>query len=79
MLGALLARSAINALKERLDYREFGGAPLLGVNGIVIIAHGRSDPYALRHAIRVAKHAAENHLSEAISLGIKEFAKTNGS
>lgn len=79
MLGALLARSAINALKERLDYREFGGAPLLGVNGIVIIAHGRSDPYALRHAIRVAKHAAENHLAESIASGIREFVNTNGS
>ena len=78
MLGALLAKSAIDALKERLDYREFGGAPLLGVNGIVIIAHGRSDPYALRHAIRVAKHAAENQLSEAITSGIREFVNTNG-
>ncbi len=72
MLGALLARSAFKALKQRLDYREFGGGPLLGVNGVVIIAHGRSDAYAIRNAIRVAKQAAEKNLVTVIEQGLGE-------
>jgi glycerol-3-phosphate acyltransferase PlsX len=56
-----------------LDYREFGGGPLLGVNGVVIVAHGRSDAYAIRNAIRVAKQAAENNIVQAIAQGLAEF------
>lgn len=78
LLGALLARGAIRALRTKLDYREFGGGPLLGVNGVVIVAHGRSDPYAIRHAIRVAKQAAENNIVEAIGSGIETFVPING-
>jgi glycerol-3-phosphate acyltransferase PlsX len=78
LLGALLARGAIKALRAKLDYREFGGGPLLGVNGVVIVAHGRSDPYAIRHAIRVAKQAAENRIVEAIGSGVEEFVSVNG-
>ncbi len=78
LVGALLARSAIKAFRARLDYREFGGGPLLGVNGVVIVAHGRSDPYALRHAIRVAKQAAENNLVNAIASGLGESLGDNG-
>ena len=78
LLGALLARGAIKALRTKLDYREFGGGPLLGVNGVVIVAHGRSDPYAIRHAIRVAKQAAENQLVETIRNGLTEFVSMNG-
>ena len=61
-----------------MDYREFGGGPLLGVNGVVIVAHGRSDPYAIRHAIRVAKQAAENKIIESIQSGVTEFVSVNG-
>jgi glycerol-3-phosphate acyltransferase PlsX len=78
LLGALLARSAIKAFRAKLDYREFGGGALLGVNGVVIIAHGRSDPYAIRHAIRVAKQAAEHKIVEAIEKGLKESVSING-
>ena len=78
MLGALLARGAIKALRSKLDYREFGGGSLLGVNGVVIIAHGRSDPYAVRHAIRVAKQAAENNIVEAIGRDLPELEPTIG-
>lgn len=78
MVGALLARGAIKAFRSKIDYREFGGGPLLGVNGVVIVAHGRSDPYAIRHAIRVAKQAAENKIVEAIGRGIRELASVNG-
>ncbi|MCG3212057.1 MAG: Phosphate acyltransferase [Anaerolineae bacterium] len=78
LLGALLARGAIKAFRTRLDYREFGGGPLLGVNGVVIVAHGRSDPYALRHAIRVAKQAAEHNLVSVIANGLDESISANG-
>ena len=73
VVGALLARGAIRAIRAKLDYREFGGGPLLGVNGAVIIAHGRSDAYAIRNAIRVAKQAAENEIVQAIASGLEEF------
>src|SRR5690606_18318712 len=69
ILGALLARGAFRAIRTKLDYREFGGGPLLGVNGVVIIAHGRSDAYAVRNAIRVAKQATENNIVSAIATG----------
>jgi glycerol-3-phosphate acyltransferase PlsX len=68
--GALLARSAFKALQNRMDYREFGGGSLLGVNGIVVVAHGRSDAYAIRNAIRLAKQATENQVVETIAAGI---------
>lgn len=73
LMGAFLARGAFRALRTRLDYREVGGAPLLGVNGVVIIAHGRSDAYAIRNAIREAKHAAEKNIVQAIAAGLAEI------
>lgn len=78
MLGAFLARGAIKALRSKVDYREFGGGALLGVNGVVIVAHGRSDAYAIRHAIRVAKQAAENNIIEAIGREFQKAVPVNG-
>ena len=43
---------------------------MLGVNGVVVVAHGRSDPYAIRNAIRVAKNAATNNIVQAIETGL---------
>jgi glycerol-3-phosphate acyltransferase PlsX len=77
LLGALLARGAFKALRTKMDYREFGGGPLLGVNGVVVVAHGRSDAYAVRNAIRVAKQAAENKIVEAIEQGLKTITIEN--
>ena len=79
LVGALLARGAIKALRARLDHRNFGGAPLLGVNGVVIIAHGRSDPHTIRHAVRVAIQAAEHDLVKTIRTGLTEYISMNGS
>lgn len=59
-------RPAFNRVRARLDYREVGGAPLLGVNGVVVIAHGRSDARAITSAIRASKEAAEGGTVEAI-------------
>lgn len=53
-LGAALASSAFNELKKKMDYSEYGGAPLLGVDGRCIICHGSSSPKAIKNAIKVA-------------------------
>jgi glycerol-3-phosphate acyltransferase PlsX len=65
-LLAVGLRPAFRRLGARLDYREVGGAPLLGVDGLTIIAHGRSDARAIENAIRVAKEAAACGTLEAI-------------
>jgi len=65
-LGALLAKPAFAQVRKRLDWREYGGGPLLGVDGIVIVAHGRSDPLAMKNAIRVAKQAVEGSALDAL-------------
>jgi len=59
-------------LRRRMDYAEFGGAPLLGVNGICMICHGHSSPKAIKNAIRRAKGLAESHLNELIQRDIEE-------
>lgn len=65
-LGALLCKGAFRDLWRRCDYAEFGGAPLLGVNGVVIKGHGRSDDRAVRNAIRVARDAASCNVTGKI-------------
>lgn len=71
ILGGLLLMPTIRRLGRRIDWEEFGGAPLLGVDGVCAIAHGRSDARAIRSAVRVARHAAEAGLPEAIRRGIE--------
>ena len=70
-LGAWLSRDAFVALRKELDYAEHGGAPLLGVNGVCIIAHGASSVKAIKNAIRVGyestRHEINRHLTEAIA------------
>lgn len=60
--GALFVKPAFRAAAKKLDYREYGGAPLLGVDGVVIVAHGRSDPLAMENAVGVAINAVEADL-----------------
>ena len=60
--GGLLIRSGVGRIRARMDWREFGGAPLLGIEGIAVVAHGRSDARAMKNAIRVAKQAVEANL-----------------
>lgn len=71
ILGGLLLKPALSRVSRRVDYEEYGGAPLLGVQGVCIVAHGRSNAKAIRSALRVARHAAENDLPEAIRVGIQ--------
>ena len=72
-VGALLAKPAFDSVKRRLDYREYGGAPLLGVDGVVIVGHGRSDAWAVRNGIRMAAQTVENGVLEAIKQGLARY------
>ncbi len=71
-LGALLAKPAFDALKKTLDPHEVGAAPLLGVNGLVFIGHGRSNARALVNAVGVARQAVQNHLLTGVASAIQE-------
>lgn len=66
MLGGLLLRPAFRRVRRRMDTGEVGGAPLLGVNGVVIIGHGRSDALAVKNAVRQAALAVEGRVIEMI-------------
>ncbi len=70
--GAVLARPAFQRLKKKLDYSEYGGAPLLGVQRIVVVGHGSSNARAIRNAIRNVKEFSERGASERIQRGIAE-------
>jgi glycerol-3-phosphate acyltransferase PlsX len=72
--GALLSRPAFQSVKKRLDYSEFGGAPLLGTKQIVVICHGSSNGKAIKNAIRVAREFYEAKLNEHIENDINELA-----
>lgn len=64
--GALLSQGAFKGLKKKIDYTEYGGAPLLGVRGICVIGHGRSNANAVKNAIRVAAGLSRAHINEKI-------------
>jgi len=70
--GAVLAKPAFRNIKKRLDYSEYGGAPLLGVSRIVVIGHGRSNARAIRNAIKSVKEFSENRAGDRIEQGIAE-------
>jgi len=61
---------AIKRMMRKVDYSERGGAPLLGVNGVIIIGHGRSDAYAVMNACRAAERAVQSNLIETIRLRV---------
>jgi phosphate acyltransferase len=71
MLGGLLARPALRRVAKRVDPFEVGGAPLLGVNGVVIIGHGRSNAIAIKNAIFQARRAVAGQIIEAIREGLQ--------
>ncbi len=68
-IGGLLLKSTFSALREQFSYHRFGGAPLLGVAGSVVIAHGRSNAEAICSAVSVAGRAAESRVNETIKAG----------
>jgi len=65
-IGGALIRDGVQRLRSAVDWREFGGAPLLGIDGVVVVAHGRSNARAIKNAIRVTKEAVENQLVRKI-------------
>jgi phosphate acyltransferase len=70
--GAVLARPAFQNLRKRLDYAEYGGAPLLGVRSIVVVGHGSSNARAIRNAVRNVKEFSEHGALARIESGIAE-------
>ena len=74
-VGFLLSRKAFDDFKKRLDYSEYGGAPLLGVKGVCIVGHGSSNSNAIKNAIRVAAEFANSQVNAKIAQGL---AKVNG-
>ncbi len=71
-IGGALARPAFQRVRDQLNPDEVGGAPLLGVNGVVIIAHGRSNAYAIQQAIGQARRVAETRIVQAIAEGVSQ-------
>jgi glycerol-3-phosphate acyltransferase PlsX len=69
-VGALLSQKAFKAFKKRLDYSEYGGAPLLGVRGVCIVGHGSSNERAVMNAIRVAAEFAQAEVNSAIEAAL---------
>ncbi len=65
-VGYMFSRGAFKGLKKTIDYTEYGGAPLLGVRGVCVISHGRSNANAIKNAIRVAAGLARAHMNEKI-------------
>jgi glycerol-3-phosphate acyltransferase PlsX len=74
MLGAFLAKGAFKSIKQRMDPDTHGGAPLLGLNGTVMIAHGAARQHAIMCAIRTTSQAVHHHLDQVIT---KEIAAAN--
>jgi glycerol-3-phosphate acyltransferase PlsX len=71
-LGGLLAKPGFALVRAEMNPDEVGGAPLLGVNGVVIIAHGRSNAYAMHQAIGQARRVVNKRVVEAIADGIAQ-------
>jgi glycerol-3-phosphate acyltransferase PlsX len=71
-LGYFMMRPAFRALKRRIDYAEYGGAPLVGINGISLISHGRSSDRAIKNAIRVAMELAKSEVNKHIHEDIEK-------
>jgi glycerol-3-phosphate acyltransferase PlsX len=71
--GALLMRRVFRSLKKQVDYAEYGGAPLLGIDGCAIIGHGKSNPKAVKNAIFQAINFSNSNINEDIQLGLSKI------
>jgi glycerol-3-phosphate acyltransferase PlsX len=70
-IGLIFMMPSLKGFKKELDHSEYGGALLLGINGVVIIGHGRSNKKAIKNAIRVAKEEVERQVNAKITEAIK--------
>ncbi len=75
MLAGAALLPAFNGVRKRMDYREYGAGPLLGVNGLVFIGHGRSDARAIYSAVRVGAEAARSGMLEAIGNTVRQESR----
>ena len=75
MLGVLFLKPVFRKLKKHIDWQEYGGAPLLGINGCVIISHGKSDGRAIKNAIFQALNFSESKINQIIESELSAFAK----
>ncbi|MCS7314936.1 MAG: phosphate acyltransferase PlsX [Bryobacterales bacterium] len=75
-VGYVLSRNAYRDFRKRVDYSEYGGAPLLGVRGVVIICHGRSNGYAIYNAIRVAAELAQAGIDQRLENELRAMPDT---
>jgi glycerol-3-phosphate acyltransferase PlsX len=74
-VGYVLARKAFRNFKKRVDYSEYGGAPLLGIKGVCIVSHGSSNANAIKNAVRVANEFANSKLNRTIEDQIAAASK----
>ncbi len=72
-LAAAVLRPGLRKIFRRMDYAEYGGVPLLGVNGSAIVSHGRSNAKAIKNALRVARQTAETNVAGAIAEGLAKL------
>src|SRR5499426_7367 len=75
-VGYILAERAFRSFRRRLDYSEYGGAPLLGIKGITIICHGRSNANAIKNAVRVANDFCKHNVNRAIETEFNKLGIT---
>lgn len=75
MLGAMLMKPVFKGLKKHIDWQEYGGAPLLGINGCVIVSHGKSDSRAIKNAIFQALKFSESNIYQVIESELANFEK----
>jgi len=75
-LGYMLSRSAYAEFKKRVDYSEYGGALLLGVRGVCVICHGRSNANAIKNAVRVAREFAEARVNQRIETELRRSSSS---
>jgi glycerol-3-phosphate acyltransferase PlsX len=77
-LPALALRGPFARMKKKLSYDEYGGAPLVGVNGVVIVCHGSSNARAVAHAVRAAAKTAESGMVEALQSAAAKDSAASG-
>src|SRR4029077_6915478 len=78
-LGGLFLRGTLKEVHKKMDYAEYGGAPLLGVNGVCIVCHGKSNPKAIFNAIRMADEFTRKGTNEQIKRDLQKISEESAS
>lgn len=77
LVGALLSYSAFRRFKRSIDYKEYGGAPLLGIDGISMISHGKSNSVAMKNAIRATLRCTNQRMNDVLTEQIQKYGQVN--